>query len=95
MQLNVVVICACYFLRFVYDLMLLIANDWFTKMRRDQAEMDAGHNYYYSLFFFTVLMVVEYFPITMFTLNLKFVFHHQAEMKPRVGVSQPPSPMDA
>ena len=88
MQLNVLVICICYFARFVYDLVLLLVPKWFTNMRREQAKIEDGHRIYYSLFLFFLLFVVELCPICMFAFNLKFVFNHQAEITPRL----PPKP---
>lgn len=75
------VICVCYFLRFAYDVALLFLSKWFPAMRRREAE--EGQRIYYSLFLFCLLIIVELCPITMFALNLKWVFHHQAEIKPK------------
>ena len=78
------VICICYFARFVYDLVLLLVLDWFRDMRNASAEQQDGHRIYYSVFLFCLLFGVEFCPIAMFTVNLKFVFNHQAECIPKL-----------
>lgn len=96
-QLNVLVICICYISRFVYDLLLLYFNDQFTDMRKNEAKTENSDRWYYSILFFTIMFVSEYCPIAMFTLNLRFVFNHQAELSPKQtprDVSQPKEMQD-
>ena len=73
----------------MYDLFLVIAGSWFVKMREDQGKQEEGFPVLYSLLLFSILFIVEFCPILMFTLNLRFVFHHQAELKPKMVSQQP------
>ena len=72
-KLNVLAICMCYVSRCVYDLVKVASQSWFANMRQTEANTHPNR-YYYSLFLFSLIMVVEYLPILMFTLNLNFVF---------------------
>lgn len=63
-------------------------------MREEQGKQQ-GFPILYSLLFFSILFIVEFCPILMFTLNLQFVFHHQAELKPKIANQQPHFHFDA
>ena len=82
-QLNVLVICICYFARFIYDLVLLMVSDRFSAMRKREANLQGGHRIYYSMFLFFLIIVVEYLPILMFTLNLRYISSKNINVIPR------------
>lgn len=80
-QLNVFVICLCYFMRGVYDLSKYFVHTWFTNMRKTQAQ--DNRSWWYIIFLTFLLVITEYVPILMFTLNLKYVFNHQTPLLPK------------
>jgi hypothetical protein len=80
-KLNVLVICICYVFRFAYDLIKLASSQWFVNMRKTEV-VSHPNRFYYSLFLFSLIMIVEYLPILMFTLNLNFVFSSSVSYTP-------------
>ena len=80
-QLNVLVICICYFLRFVYDLVRTLNPGLFWDFRKDQAKDRTKWSY--SLFFFSLLIIIEFIPIALFTINLRYVFSNRTQIQPR------------
>jgi hypothetical protein len=80
-HLNVLVICICYFARFLYDLFRACWKDEFQILRRDS--LDPDNHYYFSIFLFGLIFVVEYLPILMFTLNIKFISSNSINVRPR------------
>ena len=82
--MNVLVICICYFLRFVYDFSKLIIIDKFAELRKESV---SNNSLYYSIFFFFLLFLVEYLPIVMFNINLNIMYINNITLTPKY---QPP-----
>jgi hypothetical protein len=70
-QLNVLVICICYFARFVYDLFKTLWYAEFVEFRMDSFE--PPDHYYYAIFYFFLVMVVEFMPIMMYSVNMSYI----------------------
>ena len=80
-QLNVLVICICYFLRFVYDFAKLFSLEQFTRLRRQSVENN--HSIYYSLFYFGLIFFVEFLPIVMFNMNMNIMYQSSITLTPK------------
>lgn len=70
-QINVLVICICYSGRFFFDLLKTV--DKSIGNLRDYSK-DNPDTWYYCIFLVGIIMLVEYLPILMFTMNLTFVY---------------------
>lgn len=79
-QVNVLVICVCFFVRFGYDFVRILFSGGFNTWRCNEANNSTwGYGIVLATFFF----ITEYLPILMFLLNLKYVFNQQASLKPK------------
>jgi len=79
-QRNVQVICVCYILRMIYDFFKLLMNNEFFAWRTRQSE---DNEWGYPVFFFFLMITVEFLPILMFTSNFKYIFKNQMAITPK------------
>lgn len=73
-------ICACLFIRFIFDIIRITFREEFSSWRCTEAN---GADWGYPIFLACLIFVIEYLPILMFSVNIKYVFNHQASLKPR------------
>lgn len=78
-QLNVLVICICFCLRCLYDVIKVSWYEGFDNMRK--AAVDNPKQPYYTMFYVSLVLVVEYFPILLFSLNMNFVYSASLKMQ--------------
>ena len=69
----------------MYDLTRYFYEDDFIRFRKGPSIQKGPDpdSWSYSIFLFVLLVVIEYLPIIMFLLNLKFVFNHQTPLVPK------------
>jgi hypothetical protein len=86
--LNVKVICACYLIRFIFDLSRFITPSLFENFRKSHS--DDNDNVGYAIFLFMLVLFVDFLPILMSITNLKYVLNSQTPLTPRLREAETP-----
>ena len=95
MQINVMlgVFCFCYYFRCGFDIALTVFKSRFSSFRIREAAEEG--NYIFSTIVLCFYLIVEYIPILMFMINMKFILHQYAILQPKmrhtVGFSSNPT----
>ncbi len=68
-------------MRFLYDAIKLFYLEDFSRLRIDSVKND--HLWYYAIFLFLLIMIIEFIPIVQFILNLDFMYSTPATLSPK------------
>lgn len=69
--------------RCVFDFVRTLSSDWFQEMRANSYKKK---NWNYAIFYFLLIVFIDYVPNILFIINLKFVWSKSVVLKKKMSL---------